>query len=99
MEQVTTSIQQNVAISTEVVESLIVSETETVVLTANEPITVVTGLMGPKGKDGTLSALSTLIDVDSSNVKDGSLLIFSTLTNTWVAGNLLNNQIMEAGQF
>jgi len=99
MEQVTTSTEQNVAVSTEVVESLIVSETETIIHTTSESITVVTGLMGPKGRDGTLTTLSAMSDVDVSSIRDGSLLIYSTNVNKWQAGNTLNNQIMEAGQF
>lgn len=60
---------------------------------------VVTGLIGPKGKDGTLTALNTLSDVDITNIKDGSILIYSATNSKWIAETTLNNQILEAGQF
>lgn len=82
-------------------EQITVSNTETVVVgDISSPITIVTGLLGPKGKDGqSYTSISTMTDVDLANVKDGSLLIYSTNVNKWQAGNTLNNQILEAGQF
>jgi len=77
-------------------EQVTISSTETVVVGTDTSVTIVTGLIGPKGKDGTLSAMS---DVDITNIKEGSLLVYSTNVSKWQAGNMLNNQIMEAGQF
>ena len=90
-------------------DQIIVSDTETfVVNTDNEntvvvdntsAITIVTGLMGPKGRDGSAAPLSNLPDVDISNIKDGSILIYSVSAGMWQAGNTLSNQILEAGQY
>ena len=72
-------------------EQVTISQTETV---------VVSGLMGPKGDDGgSLSSLSAVPDVDTTNLRDGSLLVYSIANNKWQASTNLNNQIHEAGQY
>jgi hypothetical protein len=84
-------------------DQITISATETVVVNTDNAITIVTGLMGPKGKDGLGSeasmSISALTDVNISNIKDGSLLIYSSATNKWQASNTLNTQILDAGQF
>ena len=80
-------------------EQVTISQTETVVVDVDTSVTVITGLLGPKGEDGTRTTLATLTDVDMTNLADGSLLIYSALTGKWQAGNNLNNQILEAGQY
>jgi hypothetical protein len=34
-----------------------------------------------------------------SNLQSGSMLVYDTTTNKWVATTLLNQQTIEAGQF
>jgi len=80
-------------------EQITISATETVVVDNDTAITIVTGLMGPKGKDAVAATLTALADVDMTNAKEGSLLIFSTGVSKWQAGNTLEHQILEAGQF
>jgi hypothetical protein len=80
-------------------EQVTISETEIVVVDVDTAITVVTGLMGPKGEDGTRTSLLTLIDVDTANITNGALLVYSTSTGKWHATNNLNNQTIEAGQY
>lgn len=82
-------------------EQVIISETETVVVDVDTAITVVTGLIGPKGEDGTSTSTSlrALVDVDMANITDGALLVYSALTGKWHATNNLNNQIFEAGLY
>lgn len=38
-------------------------------------------------------------DVDISNLQDGSVLVYNTNSLKWTATNLLDKQIIEAGQF
>ena len=80
-------------------EQITISATETVVVDTDIAITIVTGLMGPKGRDATASTINALADVDITNVKEGSLLIFSTSSSKWQAGNTLEHQLLEAGQY
>lgn len=80
-------------------EVIRVSDTETVVISTDNPVTVVTGLIGPKGTDGTAASLSSIPDVDTSSLQDGSLLVYSSATQTWYSTNVLQNQVLEAGQY
>lgn len=80
-------------------EQVTISQTETVVVDVDTAITVVTGLLGPKGDDGIRTSLATLTDVDMTNIANGALLVYSTVAGKWQAGNNLNNQILEAGQY
>lgn len=49
----------------------------------------------------TVESISDVADIDvTSNGKvNGSVLVYRTLTNKWTATTLLENQIMEAGEF
>ena len=80
-------------------EQVTISQTETVVVNQDNAITVVTGLLGPKGNDGIVLNLASVPDVDVSNLQDGSLLVYSSAVSKWQASTTLNNQILEAGQF
>lgn len=99
MEQVNLATEQVVLAEREAVEQVTVSETETVVVSSDTAVTIVTGMIGPKGMDGTAGALSQIPDVDTSNAVEGSLLVYSVATGKWQASTNLNNQILEAGQF
>lgn len=82
--------------------ALTISEIDTVVVSADTAVTIVTGLMGPmgpKGADAYVPTLASIPDVDTVNKQNGSILVYSTITNTWVATNTLNNQTIEAGQY
>lgn len=43
--------------------------------------------------------VSDLTDIDTTNLENGSLLIFNTSTNKWTASRLLDNQTIEGGHF
>ena len=57
-------------------------------------ILIIAGVIGP-----TSNSISTMEDVDVVNLADGGLLIYSSSTNKWTAGNLLEKQIIESGQY
>jgi hypothetical protein len=66
------------------------------VVTEEKGITlIVTGMMGPP----TVASISNSGDVDISNLQSGSMLVYNTVTNKWVATKLLDQQTIEAGQF
>jgi hypothetical protein len=77
-------------------EQVTISQTETVVVDSDTSITVVTGLMGPPG---TVINLAQVPDVDTSDLRNGSLLVYSTAATKWKATTTLDNQTLEAGQF
>ena len=56
------------------------------------------GIQGPKGPSGP-NILSTADDVDVSDLKDGSILVYSTAINKWEATTRLQKQELEGGQF
>jgi len=56
---------------------------------------IVTGMMGPP----TVNSITNSGDIDVSNLQSGSMLVYNTTTNKWVATKLLDQQTIEAGQF
>ena len=73
--------------------------TETVVIESEGLTTVITvGEQGPPGAAG-IENLSQLLDVDSTNKVDGSVLVYSTENQKWVSTTLLENQSIESGQY
>lgn len=86
--------------STVVVEkdNTVVIQTEkhnTVVVKTETPKTIVTGIMGPPGK----STISGLEDVDTTTLSSGSILVYNPLTEKWISTTLLNQQVLDSGQY
>lgn len=73
---------------------IITSETPQVIIGESEP-----GPQGIQGPQGTQGPLVSAPDVDASNVVNGSLLIYSTSSQKWVASTLLENQSLESGHY
>lgn len=86
-------------------ELVTISTTESVVISNDEAVTIITGMMGPRGIagrdgiDGVAGALSQIPDVDITQVTDGSFLTYSASVGKWLATTSLTNQILEAGQY
>jgi ABC-type branched-subunit amino acid transport system ATPase component len=73
--------------------------TTTTIIESCDIVTVITeGEQGPQGAAGT-TLLNLLTDVDSTNKTDGSVLVYSTAVQKWVATTQLENQIIESGQY
>lgn len=70
-------------------------QTTTIITSAEQ------GPQGPAGADGLNGAttITALTDVDLTNKTEGSMLVYSANTNTWVATTQLNNQSLESGQY
>jgi predicted RecA/RadA family phage recombinase len=99
MEQVNLTTEQVVLAERDTVEQVTISETETVVVESDSAVTIVTGMIGPKGADGIVLGISSIPDVDASNLQEGSMLVYSTSASKWQATTTLSNQTLEAGQF
>jgi hypothetical protein len=77
-------------------EKIVVTDQGVVLVTTETSGVVITGIMGPPGPSGTLSAMS---DIDKTGLTDGATLVYSANNSIWKATNKLDNQILEAGQF
>ena len=88
-------------------DTLVVSETQTsTIITTQVETQVITegsqGPMGPKGDKGDTGAstnISDAPDMDISNLQDGSLPIWSSQSQKWVANTQLTNQSLESGHY
>jgi len=79
-------------------EQVLVTEQEVVVVDTNTTGVVITGIMGPPGPVGATN-ISDMTDVDATELVDGAVLVYVANTSTWKATKKLDNQILEAGQF
>ena len=59
---------------------------------------VAVSVQGPQGPSGT-TYISQANDVDTSNLANGSLLVYKTATQKWVSTTTLEAQNMDAGEF
>lgn len=66
------------------------------VVTDDKPARVITSGMAPPP---VVSSIMSSADVDTTNMQEGSLLVYNMTTNKWTATNLLENVIIESGQF
>lgn len=46
-----------------------------------------------------IQKLSDLVDVNTTGVQDGNILIYNAATQTYVMTSLLNNQVIDCGEF
>lgn len=72
---------------------LVTDDTPQVIISENEP--------GPQGAQGPagIQTISEATDVDSSNLENGSILIYSQSSEKWVASRLLEQQAIESGHY
>lgn len=75
--------------------TVVTEKNNTVVIRTETPKVIVTGVMGPPGR----STLTTLEDVDVTTLSSGSLLVYNTETQKWTSTILLNQQIVDSGQY
>ena len=59
-------------------------------------IVVGTPVRRVRGGEGTLT---TLGDVDTSNLENGSILVYNTSSSNWVASTALDDQKMDGGSY
>lgn len=72
---------------------------DTILIETPGEVTVITSAeQGPPGPAG-IQNISQASDVDSSNKIEGSVLVYSTQNQKWVATTLLENQNVESGHY
>ena len=84
-------------------DTIIVEDSQDTVLIETPGLTTVIteaeqGPSGPSGPSG-IQNISEAFDVDSSNKVDGSVLVYSTQNQKWVAATQLENQNVESGHY
>ena len=97
MDKIVVATEQGVLPNPEnLLEQVLVTEQEVVVVSTDTTGVVITGIMGPPG---TNSSISNANDIDKTELTDGATLVYRADTAIWRATNRLDNQILEAGQF
>lgn len=56
---------------------------------------VAVGIQGPSGPN----SISMASDVNVTDVKDGSLLVYKSTTGKWTSTTILDSQNMEGGEY
>jgi hypothetical protein len=82
---------------TEKNNTVVIQSTQSQVVT-QQPVTttIITGIMGPPGSSANLSELG---DVDVSTLNAGSVLVYNSQTQKWNSTTLLDQQIVDSGQY
>lgn len=77
--------------------TVLTNKVSNTVITATEKIgtTIVTGLLGPPGKN----ELSAMNDVDISSLVTGSILVYNQTNQKWVSTTTLEDQYLNGGNF
>jgi len=84
-----------------VYDTIIVDESppNTILVETPGTVTVLTAAeQGPPGIAG-FTTISDASDVDSTNKTEGSVLVYSTQNQKWLATTQLENQTIESGQY
>jgi hypothetical protein len=81
-------------------DTIIVDDSsDTILIETPGIVTVITEAeQGPPGPSG-ITSIGNASDVDTSNKTNGSLLVYSTQTEKWVATTQLENQTFESGHY
>lgn len=81
-------------------DTIIVDDSQDTVLveTPGEVTVITVAEQGPPGPAG-IQAISDASDVDSSNKINGSVLVYSSQNQKWVATTQLENQNVESGHY
>ena len=83
-----------------VYDTIIVDDSSDVILveTSGEVTVLTAAEQGPPGPAG-IQNISDAFDVDSTNKTNGSVLVYSTQNQKWVATTQLENQNVESGHY
>lgn len=76
-------------------QAIVTEKHNTVVVRTESPKVILTGIMGPPGK----STIQGLEDVDISSLANGSILVYNPQTEKWTSTVLLNQQVVDSGQY
>jgi hypothetical protein len=82
-------------IVTEVNNAVVIERKEPVVVSSQSQTKIVVGgMIGPH-----VTTLRGLSDLDLTDLTGGSLLVYNAGTEKWTATTMLNQQVVDAGQF
>jgi hypothetical protein len=82
-------------IITEVNNAVVIERKEPVVVSSQSQTKIVVGgMIGPH-----VTTLRGLSDLDLTDLTGGSLLVYNAGTEKWTATTMLNQQVVDAGQF
>lgn len=85
-------------------QAVVTEKNNTVVIQPPQPAPIqkiqetrvlVTGVMGPPGK----TTINGMEDVDVTTLTPGSMLVYNQITEKWTSTTLLNQQIVDSGQY
>jgi hypothetical protein len=89
----------NVIVETQYDTIIVDDSQDTILVETPGEVTVLTAAeQGPPGPAG-IQNISDAFDVDSSNKVEGSVLVYSTQNQKWVATTQLENQNVESGHY
>jgi hypothetical protein len=89
----------NIIVETQYDTIIIDDSQDTILVETPGEVTVLTAAeQGPPGPAG-IENISDALDVDSSNKVEGSVLVYSTQNQKWVATTQLENQNVESGHY
>lgn len=85
-----------IATTTNTTKTVVTDKNNTVVIDNKQPTIVLTGLIGPSGGVTTVQGLT---NVDVTTLVTGSILVYNTTSQKWVATTTLDAQNMEGGYY
>jgi hypothetical protein len=89
----------NIIVETQYDTIIVDDSQDTILVETPGEVTVLTAAeQGPPGPAG-IQNISDASDVDSSNKVEGSVLVYSTQNQKWVATTQLENQNVESGHY
>jgi hypothetical protein len=89
----------NVIVETQYDTIIVDDSQDTILVETPGEVTVITSAeQGPPGPAG-IQNISDASDVDSSNKINGSVLVYSSQNQKWVATTQLENQNVESGHY
>lgn len=92
-------MSETIVVLTSETEAVINTDTTATVVADNNVVTtVVTGLMGPPGPAG-VTEISGMSDIDFSQLATGTTLVYNDAIDKWVATRVLDQQIVDCGQY
>lgn len=94
-EVIATDLERTIVSDKQATQVVVTDIGKTVVANIQATRVVTSGMLPPI----VVSSITNSVDIDISGLQDGGTLVYNTATNKWVATNLLDKQIFEAGQF
>lgn len=85
-----------IATTTNTTKTVVTDKNNTVVIDNKQPTIVLTGLIGPSSGVTTMQGLT---NVDVTTLVTGSILVYNTTSQKWVATTTLDAQNMEGGYY